>query len=403
MAVVTEVLNRWRRGLLGQTFLYAELFLLMALVFSSCSSSNRCSINQLKPKERIFSTNFAEGKELQIETFKGVWNPFQIKLWKKQENLYTMEFVNRFSTLQMNVRNAGKILLREELQIDFGRNEMMIFAFKIGESGAWVVEVRKGDFMRAVQLTDVSLDEVDDIEVYNERSGGNRKVLFCNAEAQDTTTSPFCQTCPEKAPCPECKSCPVCQACPEKAPCPECKSCPVCQACPEKAPCPECKSCPVCQACPEKAPCPECKSCPVCQACLEKAPCPECKSCPVCQAYPEKAPCPECKSCPVCQACPEKAPCPECKSCPVCQACPEKAPCPECKSCPVCQACPEKAPCPECKSCPVCQACLEKAPCPECKSCPVCQAYPEKAPCPECEEVCSTYQADYKCSSSNSK
>ncbi|XP_068213264.1 uncharacterized protein [Palaemon carinicauda] len=289
MAVVPEVLNRWRGGLLGQTFLYVELFLLMALVFSSCSSSNRCSTTQLKPKESIFSSNFGEGKELQIETFKSVWDPFQIKLWKKQENLYTMEFVNRFSTLQMNVRNTGKILLREELQINFRRNEMMIFAFKIGESGAWVVEVRKGDFMRAVQLTDVSLDEVDDIEVYNEQSSVNRKVRFCNAafpvptEAQDTTTSPFCQTCPEKAPFPECKSCPVCQACPEKAPCPECKSCPVCQACPEKAPCPECKSCPVCQACPEKAPCPECKSCPVCQACPEKAPCPECEE--VCSTY----------------------------------------------------------------------------------------------------------------------
>ncbi|XP_068205560.1 uncharacterized protein [Palaemon carinicauda] len=142
-----------------------------------------------------------------------------------------MEFVKYYSTLQMNVRNTGKILLREKLQINFRRNEMMIFAFKIGESGAWVVEVRKGDFMRAVQLTDVSLDEVDDIEVYNEQSSVNRKVRFCNAVTASSPAGTSSQTTDHRAePTSETATCPVLPTGPVAATCPKCPKCDACHS-----------------------------------------------------------------------------------------------------------------------------------------------------------------------------
>ncbi|XP_064090286.1 uncharacterized protein LOC135204171 [Macrobrachium nipponense] len=218
MAVVPKVLNRWRGGLVLHLFLHAE-WIFLARVFPSCSARNTCSTNVLNPGKNIFSTKFTEGMDTKIETFAGGWQPFRIKFLQENRVQYKLDFVNRISTLHLSVRShLDKYLIRSDLEIDFIHNEMMRFGLRKEDSRVWVLDVEKGEFLKTVRLTDVSLDGVDDLEVYNERNSRRRKVLFCYPPAPPltdalVTTCPTCLACPETAPCPECQADCKCEDC----------------------------------------------------------------------------------------------------------------------------------------------------------------------------------------------
>ncbi|XP_066973604.1 uncharacterized protein [Macrobrachium rosenbergii] len=278
MAVVPKALNRWRGGLVLHLFLHAEWVFLTAHVFPSCSATNPCSTNPLNPRQSIFSSNFTEGMETKIETFAGRWDPFQIRFLKQNQVQYKILFIERTATFRLTVRKPDKYLTYSDLGIDFRHSEVMSFGLRKDpreDSRVWVLDVKKGEFLKTVQLTGVSLDDIDSLEVYNEKSSRRRNVLFCYPHAPPLTealetTCPTCPACPETAPCPECEVCLPCQAhckceedClpvtadvitgtssqittrdyPAKVTCPPCPSTalPVSSTCPQTTACPECE------------------------------------------------------------------------------------------------------------------------------------------------------------------